>query len=61
MGEEGREEGRKESLLLVLRARSIPISAADRALIEACEDDAQIERWTKRAAVAQAMDEVFEA
>ena len=57
--EEGREEGRasgaleaaRRMVLAVVDARSLPLSEAARARIEACTDADQLQRWARTAAV----------
>ncbi len=56
---EGRAEGEARSLLTVLDARGIEVSSDARALIMACTDVAQLERWIRRATTAMSVDELF--
>jgi predicted transposase YdaD len=60
---EGRQEGRQEALVSVLfailAARSFTVIEQVRAVISACADPAQLERWAARAATAKTIDEVF--
>ena len=56
---EGRAEGSRRALRAVVDARRIRLSDEGQARIEACKDPATLERWTARAAVAWAEEEVF--
>lgn len=56
---EGRVEGIEKSILVVLQARGLPVSATARARIESCRDTAVAERWLQRAVVVGTVDEVF--
>lgn len=57
---EGRHEGRREALLLVLRSRGLVPTAAQRQRIEGCTEARQLAAWLRRAArvesVAQLLD-----
>lgn len=54
---EARSEAR--SILRVLAARGLAVTAEQRALIERCTDLAVMDRWLERAATARSIDEVF--
>jgi hypothetical protein len=56
--ERGRDRGAAEALLAVLEARALAWSAADEARI-AEADAATLATWIRRAATADAIDEVF--
>ncbi|XXX80629.1 hypothetical protein WMF30_17890 [Sorangium sp. So ce134] len=56
---EGKIEGKQEALLAVLDARGLPLTAEERAHIEACTVLAELDRWIARAATAASMSEVF--
>jgi predicted transposase/invertase (TIGR01784 family) len=66
--EEGRQEGRQEgeahglarAVVGVFEARGIPISDEARHRIMACQDTNQLERWLRRAVVANSVSEIFE-
>jgi acylphosphatase len=55
----GKAEGEARALLILLKARGISVSDADRAAIEACSDAAQLEQWIERAATAGSVREVL--
>lgn len=57
----GQTQGEARALLLMLKARGIPVSDADRARIEACADPAQLDRWIQRAANATTLRQVLGA
>jgi predicted transposase YdaD len=64
---EGRVEGRVEggmealagALIAVLAARSFTVLDQVRAMITACADPDQLQRWTAQAVTASTIDEVF--
>ena len=56
---EGRAEGVSKSLWMVLEARGLRPSAAQRARIERCQDYEQLETWLRRALVGKDMTEVL--
>ncbi|MBK7399490.1 MAG: hypothetical protein IPJ34_25330 [Myxococcales bacterium] len=58
-GSEGRREGRRAALFLVLRTRGLRVDAALRGRIETCMDLDQLDAWIGRAAVGAQLDEVF--
>ncbi|HWO25360.1 MAG TPA: hypothetical protein VNO30_41755 [Kofleriaceae bacterium] len=62
--DEGRAEARAENganaVLIVLDARGLAVSEADRLRILAQRDPAQLERWLRRAAIASSVVEVID-
>jgi hypothetical protein len=64
----GRDEGRAEeradarahAVLTVLRARGVTVPDAARERILAQKDPARLERWLEKAAVADAVNDVFD-
>jgi predicted transposase YdaD len=58
---EGRAEGKAQSVLTVLEARGLAVTAAQRAKVLACTDLAQLEGWVRQAATAKAARELFAA
>lgn len=58
--EEGRKEGRAEALLLLLRARKIPITEQDRARILDCADPARMDEWLLRVMSATKLGDVLD-
>jgi hypothetical protein len=60
---EGRKEGRVEqarrTLFIILSARSLELTPAQRARIADCNDLEQLTRWTTQAAVAEHSDEIL--
>ena len=57
--EEGRAEGRVAALLAFLDARGLAVSPAEQETIAACNDDAVLTRWIRKAATAATVAEVF--
>jgi hypothetical protein len=65
--EEGREVGREEGLvagergtvLMVLKARGLAVSDAQRARIDACDDLAVLKAWAEAALTAATVDDLF--
>jgi hypothetical protein len=55
----GRAEGRAEAILDVLEARGLRVSDDARARILECTDTAQLDSWLRKAATANAVDQVF--
>lgn len=55
----GLTEGQADSVLLVLRARGLEVTLADRVRIFACTDLAQLRIWVARAAVVDATSDLF--
>jgi hypothetical protein len=56
---EGLAEGAAEAVLLVLQARGLEVTGADRAQITACTDLEQLRTWVGRAATVSATSELF--
>jgi hypothetical protein len=64
---QGREEGREEGLvagergtvLMVLKARGLPVSDVNRVGIDACEDLAVLKAWAEDALTAATVDDLF--
>jgi hypothetical protein len=56
---EGQAEGEAEAILLVLNARSLPITAAEQSRITSCSDLAQLRQWVSRAATVASASELF--
>ncbi|NUP83787.1 MAG: hypothetical protein HOV96_40300 [Nonomuraea sp.] len=57
---EGRSEGIRETVLLVLAGRGIDVPDDIRARIIACADVAQVQRWAVRAGTARFVQDLFE-
>ncbi len=57
---EGRVEGCAASILLVLDARCLQVSDAERERITSCTDQATLEAWIRRAVTVQATSQLFE-
>ena len=55
----GLVEGKIAAILAVLAARGLPVSAEARARIEACKDEATLDRWIARAATTASAEAVF--
>ncbi|NUT45630.1 MAG: hypothetical protein HOV86_37125 [Thermoactinospora sp.] len=60
---EGKAEGKAEEaakmLALVLEARGLPVTSQVAARITACTDPERLEGWTRLAATADSLDDVF--
>jgi hypothetical protein len=64
---QGREEGREEGLvagergtvLMVLKARGLPVSDSQRSRIDACDDLAVLKAWAETALTAATVDDLF--
>ncbi|MEM9460612.1 MAG: Rpn family recombination-promoting nuclease/putative transposase [Myxococcota bacterium] len=56
-----RAEGRAEALLDVLEHRALPVSPSMRDRLLATHDEAQLQRWLRRALTIDSADELFEA
>lgn len=52
-------KGKAESLMTILSARNIGLSAEQHELVASCLDLAQLSTWTTRAATATSADDVF--
>ena len=59
---EGRREGKAEgeAILLVLKARSLDVSDAERERIASCADLKQLKKWVTRAATADKASDLFD-
>jgi hypothetical protein len=57
---EGRADGECEAILLVLKARALVVTDAQRKRIKACTDLSQLKKWVERAATAAATEELFD-
>jgi len=55
----GKAEGKAESVLAVLTAREVSVSAEERAQILACADLGQLERWLRVAMTAERAADLF--
>jgi predicted transposase YdaD len=56
---EGRQEGEAEAILLVLEARGLAVTDAERERITGCNDLKQLKRWVSRAATAGKASDLF--
>ncbi|MGH3295569.1 MAG: hypothetical protein ACRDP7_27610, partial [Trebonia sp.] len=57
--QEGKAEGGAESILLVLEARGLDVTDAERERITACTDLKQLRKWITRAATAEKTSDLF--
>ncbi len=57
---EGKAEGKAESVLTILDARSIAVPAGVRERISTCTDPEQLDTWLVRAATALKVDDLFD-
>jgi hypothetical protein len=57
----GEAKGKRSALLIMLKARRLDVSDADRATIEACTDPAKLDQWIERAATAASTRQVLAA
>ncbi len=57
---EGKREGEAEAILLVLEARGLDVTDADRERITACADLRQLKKWLRRAATAEKTSDLFQ-
>jgi hypothetical protein len=55
----GEERGKAAALMIVLKARDVALSDAQRARIEGCRDSKTLQLWLERAASAMSADELF--
>lgn len=58
---QGRQEGRRKALRLVLGARGLALSPAQRERVEQCTDSAQLDQWLRRAVIVEDVEQLFEA
>jgi hypothetical protein len=56
---EGKAEGEAESILLVLEARGLDVTDAERERITACTDLRQLKKWIRRAVTAEKTSDLF--
>jgi predicted transposase YdaD len=56
---EGRREGEADAILLVLEARGLDVSAAERERITSCTDLKQLKNWITRAVTAEKTGNLF--
>lgn len=57
--EEGRAEGRTESVLRILKVRGLKVTQTQRAQIAQCNDPDLLDRWIERAVTISRTDELF--
>jgi flagellar biosynthesis/type III secretory pathway protein FliH len=57
---EGRVEGKADDVLAILEARGVDVPASARTRITECTDLDVLDRWVRRAAVAERIDDLFE-
>ena len=55
----GKKEGEAESVLLVLEARGLEVTEAERERITACTDLRQLKKWITRAVTAEKTSDLF--
>jgi hypothetical protein len=56
---QGRREGEAEAILLVLEARGLDVTDAERERITSCTDLKQLKKWVTRAATAEKTGDLF--
>jgi predicted transposase YdaD len=56
---EGKQEGEAEAILLVLEARGLAVTDAERERITGCADLRQLKRWVTRAVTAEKTGDLF--
>jgi predicted transposase/invertase (TIGR01784 family) len=54
----GKAQGRADAIVVVMRARGLPLPPEDEARIRACQDLDQLDRWVERAASATSRDDL---
>jgi hypothetical protein len=57
---EGRKAGQGDALMLMLEGRGLHLSDEQRAVIEACTDDEQLERWLRKAGCIATVAELLD-
>jgi hypothetical protein len=57
----GKTDAKVKAVLDVLEVRQLPVSAEQRARIEACTDLALLDRWHRKAVTVSATSELFVA
>jgi hypothetical protein len=55
----GEAKGKAQAVLLVLDGRAVPLSPEQRERILACEDEATVNGWLKRAATVSSAEQLF--
>src|SRR5262249_42772381 len=55
----GLTKGKIAALLAVLAARGVSVTAEARERIEACKDEATVDRWIARVTTARSLEDVF--
>jgi hypothetical protein len=56
---EGQAAGKAEAILLVLEARGLDVSEAERARITGCTNLRQLKKWVQSAATAEKASDLF--
>ena len=56
---EGKQEGEAEAILLVLEARGLEVTVAERERITGCTDLKQLKKWVTRSATAEKASDLF--
>ena len=59
MQADGRAEGKRQALLVVLHGRGLAVTAEERGTIEGCADPATLDRWLAKAGTAASASEVL--
>ena len=57
--EEGLVAGERGTVLMVLKARGLPVSDSQRSRIDACDDLAVLKAWAEAALTAETVDDLF--
>ena len=57
--EQGLVAGERGTVLMVLKARSLPVSESQRARIDACDDLATLKEWAEAALTAATAEDLF--
>lgn len=58
---EGNLNGERHALQCLLNARRLDLTEEQRARLDACSSSSQLRLWIRRAATAEALDQVFSA
>ncbi|MBX3219908.1 MAG: hypothetical protein KF795_05265 [Labilithrix sp.] len=56
---QGREEGARQALIAVIAARNLELPERARRRVDACSSVVTLERWIRRAAIVERIDDVF--
>ena len=56
---EGKQEGEADAILLVLEARGLDVTGAERERITGCTDLRQLKKWITRAVTAEKTGDLF--